>query len=278
MKRYDTHRNFPPARRPRDSTPAPPEDDELDRLLTASQPTPSDASPEVTTAETESALAGELPAPAPSSVASAVTAYVESLPASDPEPRLEESEIDVDAEAARRAASVALVPESGSGSDVVSASVTRTADANEPPVTADTRPSGDTARLSSQVRESRDADDEEDDDDDEPQSVVSRSSRRSESEPVDSIAAIARSSAPVALPKRGISPALWIVAFAGGGIGLALWSMRTTPELHGKAASEPPTTVVVSPARPEPVPVEPAAIPPPSPSGSVMPPPATSVR
>ena len=51
MKRYDTHRNFPPTRRPRDSTPAPPEDDELERLLTASGGEPNAA---VESAETAS--------------------------------------------------------------------------------------------------------------------------------------------------------------------------------------------------------------------------------
>lgn len=277
MKRYDTHRNFPPARRPRDSTPAPPDDDELERLLTSPQSALSDGSLPAAAVESEPAHESELPAPAPSSVASAVTAYVESLPASDPEPRLEESEIDVDAEAARRAASVAVLSEAEPVSDVASTPKGKTpADRKDAPATADANTSVDTAAPD--VRASRDED--AGDEDDEPESIAPRSSRRSESAPVDSIAAIARSNAPAPLPKRGVSPALWIAGFTLGGIGLALWSLRSTPAMHGKAATEPPTSVLISPARPEPIPAEPAAIPPPSPSGSVTTttPPAASVK
>lgn len=248
MKRYDTHRNFPPPRRPRDSTPAPPEEDELERLLTASQPVPPHAStPPVQSVEREPKSEAELSPPAPSSVASAVTAYVESLPASDPEPRLEDREIDVDAEAARRVGRLVLVEESAA----VSASAS-SADGED--------------------------EDEEDDEDEASERFAPKSSHGSESAPADSIGAVEHSMSREARSKRGTAPALWIAGFGLGGTALALFWMGNYSDMQGRAAADPPTTVVISPARPEPLPAEPAANPPPPPSGSVTPPPAAQVR
>jgi hypothetical protein len=264
MKRYDTHRNFPPARRPRDSTPAPPEDDELEQLLTTSPAGRSDAL--VTAPEADVAIEAktepEPSAPLPSSVESALTAYVESLPASDPEPRIEEREIDVDAEAARRGTSPV---------DVVSANSTRTetaADAElsapnveEKPPVPKAAPSGD------------DDEEDDDDDDDDPNSLAPASRRLSEPAPVDSVAATARSTAPAAVAKRGTSPVVWIAGFALGGMALALWATRQPTETREREAvhAASPAVERAAPAPPEPAatpPFERAALAPPTPSAS----------
>jgi hypothetical protein len=274
MKRYDTHRNFPPARRPRDSTPAPPDDDELEKLLGVSSSAPSDtllASPE-RDVTIEPKHEPEPTEALPSSVESAVTAYVESLPASDPEPRIEEREIDVDAEAERRKASAV---------DVVSAE-TAVADAKQFEARAPSVEKELAARATPARREADDDDDEDEEDEDEdPNSVAPASSRRSEAAPVDSVAATARSTAPSAVAKRGTSPVMWIAAFALGGMGLAMWAMREPVEVREKAAvhAATPAVEIAAPLRAEPVAtasVETAALAPPATSASAATPAASA--
>ncbi len=261
MKRYDTHRNFPPARRPRDSTPAPPEDDELERLLTTSQ----SAAVETVVAPPQGDIAVEskleAEEPLPSSVESALTAYVESLPASDPEPRVEEREIDVDAEAARREASVAAPVSTEPASDAEPAAGSAAAPAGEgTPVSEATPPA------------SSPSDEDDGEDDEEPESIAPSSSRRAEPAPLDSIAATARSSAPAALPKRGVPAGVWIAGFALGGVALAFWLLREPmhPENTAVHAASPPVeTNATAPVElVEAVPSEPAELAPPVPSAS----------
>jgi hypothetical protein len=226
MKRYDTHRNFPPTRRPRDSTPAPPEDDELERLLAVPR---GESLPDVVNAEAprEPESAVERSAlPASSSVADAVTSYVESLPASDPEPRIEDREIDVDAEATRRAENAletVRALKSASALDAVS----------QPSSLEDAR-----RHESASADDDADDDDADDDDDDEePDSVAPESAPSSESAPVDSIAALAQSTAPKARARSGLTPLLLVGGFALTGIALALWSIRNVTEVHEKSAA-----------------------------------------
>ena len=240
MKRYDTHRNFPPARRPRDSTPAPPEDDELEQLLTTSSPVPAETLVVMPEGSGEASPASEHtePSPLPSSVESALTAYVESLPASDPEPRVEEREIDIDAEAARRAGSAAAVTVVEAAPEVASAP--SSASAGEVPVAPviDYEPVAAEASASSRALDSDERDDENDEperEEDAPASLAPSDSRRSV-RTLDSIAATARSTAPVVARKRGTSPAVWIAGFTLAGIALALWSMSKLPEIQEKAA------------------------------------------
>jgi hypothetical protein len=223
MKRYDTHRNFPPTRRPRDSTPAPPEEDELERLLAVPRGEPI---PDVVTGETPSERhdADERSAlPVSSSVADAVTSYVDSLPASDPEPRIEDGEIDIDAEAARRAENALET-------------VRALKSASEPNAAPEAQ------RIDDDARDHAPASDDDDDDEaPQPDSVQPESAPRSESAPVDSIAALAHSTAPPARARSGFSPLLLVAGFALAGIALALLSMRSAPEADEKkvAAAHP---------------------------------------
>jgi hypothetical protein len=261
MKRYDTHRNFPPARRPRDSTPAPPDDDELEKLLGTSSSAASDTLVAAAERDVLIEVKHQLePSEAlPSSVESALTAYVESLPASDPEPRIEEREIDVDAEAERRNASAVDVASAETAAADPAAHVSARAPRVEKEPAAPAIPARRTA--------------DEDDEDDDPRSVAPSSSRRSEPAPVDSVAATARSTAPAVAAKRGTSPVVWIAALALGGVGLAVWAMRAPAEVREKSAvhAARPAVEVAAPVRAKPVataPVETAALAPPAPSAS----------
>lgn len=275
MKRYDTHRNFPPARRPRDSTPAPPDDDELEKLLGTSASAASDKLVAAPERDVPIEVKHQLePSEAlPSSVESALTAYVESLPASDPEPRIEEREIDVDAEAERRNASAVDLASAETATADPAAHVSARAPRVEKEPAAPAIP----ARRTADEGEGDGGHDEGDD----PRSVAPSSSRRSEPAPVDSVAATARSTAPAVAAKRGASPVLWIAAFALGGMGLAVWAMREPAEIREKSAvhAARPAVEVAAPVRAEPVataPVETAALAPPAPSASAATPAASA--
>jgi hypothetical protein len=222
MKRYDTHRNFPPTRRPRDSTPAPPEEDELERLLAVPR---SEPNTEVVSAEAPSERNDDVERsalPVSSSVADAVTSYVESLPASDPEPRIEDGEIDVDAEAARRAENALET-------------VRALKLASAPDAALEAQRSDDAARE--HAKASGDDADHLDDEAPEPDSVQPSSAPSSESLPVDSIAALAQSTAPKAGARSGFSPLFLVAGFALAGIALALLSMRNAADADEKAAA-----------------------------------------
>jgi hypothetical protein len=158
--------------------------------------------------------------PVSSSVADAVTSYVESLPASDPEPRIEDGEIDVDAEAARRAENALQT-------------VRALKIASEPNAATEAR------RSDAAAPEHASASDDDDVDDEAPQpdSVQPSSAPSSASLPVDSIAALAQSTAPPARARSGFSPLLLVAGFALAGILLALLSLRNAADTDQETAA-----------------------------------------